>query len=229
MKKLLIAVSNSALGDSLCRFAKDDFSLQTCYNGIDAVSALESFRPDALILSLNLSHLDGLEVLRQGGDSLPPVVLALTPHDSPYVEHAAAKLGVGYIIRIPAKSSVVIMRLKDMLAFWEKPQTQAIIHDHLLNLDISSQRTGFQQLEVGIALFAEDKEQSLTCELYPSIAKACNKTSGKQIERAISEVINDAWKRRDCSIWERYFPGCGAEDAKCPSNKKFIAKIANML
>lgn len=229
MKKLLIAVNDPALGDSLCRHAKDHFTLQICYNGKDAVSCLESFRPDALVLSLNLSHLDGLEVLRQSGAFLPPVVLALTSYCSPYTEHAAAQLGVGYIMLLPANPTAVIMNLLDMLAFWEKPQTQTIIRSHLFNLNIPTQRTGFQQLEVGIALFAEDTEQSLTCELYPSIAKVCNKTSGKQIERAISEAISDAWKHRDCHIWERYFPGSGAEDAHCPSNKKFIAKIANML
>ena len=100
-----------------------------------------------------------------------------------------------------------------------------IIRRHLLALNIPQARKGFQYLCIGIQLFAQDPEQSLTKELYPAIAKALGYGSAAQVERSIRTAILSAWQQRNASAWDQYFPGTSS----VPTNKHFLCAIAQMI
>jgi hypothetical protein len=59
-------------------------------------------------------------------------------------------------------------------------------------------------------------------ELYPAIISIWGRGDPATLERAIRCAIEAAWKNRNETIWAEYFPDC----AKCPNNKKFIARLA---
>lgn len=77
-----------------------DYEVTYCHNSLDAADLLhENFA--GLILDLFLPGTDGLTLLEQTQDRLPPVVLILTRFLSPYVLQTVDALCGGYILRIP--------------------------------------------------------------------------------------------------------------------------------
>ena len=95
----------------------------------------------------------------------------------------------------------------------------------LRELQIGIHRNGYRQLLILVPCYALDENQSLTKELYPYAAGCFGYASWQPVEHAVRLVILDAWERRDKAVWEKYFPGM----KKPPSNKKFIATLAERL
>jgi hypothetical protein len=98
----------------------------------------------------------------------------------------------------------------------------AVAAAHLQHLGISRKHDGFIQLRMGIPLFAQDPAQRLEKELYAAISTLLGNNTPKQIERTIRSCLKVAWQQRNEAIWQSYFPDC----TKCPSNKAFIARLA---
>ena len=95
----------------------------------------------------------------------------------------------------------------------------------LLEMGIACHRMGFQQLCIAIPQYAENINISLSKELYPAIAEHMQLSDWRSVEHTIRESIRQAWDHRDLEVWEKYFPRA----AKCPSNKVFLAVMAEYL
>lgn len=211
-----------ALVDALQR----DYHVISC-GGPETGMGLLKQRPDILVLDLMLPGMDGLTFLENTREFHPPVILALTPQISPYILQAVSDLGVGFVITKPCTIRAVTNRIADMLRKLEAPfqaNPQAIIRDHLLALQLCISSDGFQQLRIGIPLFAQDKTQRLSKELYPAIAQRFG-CSAEAVEHSIRDAISAAWLIRDESVWRSYFPNL----TECPTNKVFIAQLAELL
>ena len=100
-------------------------------------------------------------------------------------------------------------------------QTKAM----LLHMQFPVHRNGYKQLCIAVPLFTQDPFQSLTKELYPTIARQLGFTDGKAVERCIRDCILYAYTHRNPKIWEQYFP----YTTKAPSNKQFLSTLAEML
>ena len=100
-------------------------------------------------------------------------------------------------------------------------QVQVMLHA----LGIAVHRRGYQQLCIGIPLYARDVTQSLTKELYPTIARELGYPDWRSVERAIRSAICDAWGNSRSAVWAVYFP----DARKPPSNKEFIATLAERI
>ena len=99
------------------------------------------------------------------------------------------------------------------------------IRSTLQILGIPVHRKGYRQLVIAIACFTRDNNQSITKELYPSVAKISGSQDWRLVERDIRAAIHHAWGIRDTSAWEIYFPNAG----KAPTNKVFISTLSNLL
>ena len=86
-------------------------------------------------------------------------------------------------------------------------------------------RLGYIHLTLAVPMYARDKTQSLSKEIYPPIAARFGYADWHCVERSIRTAILDAWERRDPEVWRRYFP----EETKASTNKKFIAALAERL
>lgn len=95
----------------------------------------------------------------------------------------------------------------------------------LHKLGVPVHRIGYKQLRLAIALFAQNDTQFITKELYPHIAAHFGYADWRPVEHAIRLTICCAWNHRDPEVWKEYFPGA----ATAPSNKLFIAAIADLL
>ena len=103
------------------------------------------------------------------------------------------------------------------------PQEQTMRMLHELCLPVY--RLGYKQLCVGIPHYRENGIQNLSKDLYPWLAEQFDHVSPQAVEHAIREAIRYAWEHRDPEVWAQYFPG----SAKQPSNKQFIATLAERL
>ena len=67
-----------------------------------------------------------------------------------------------------------------------------------------------------------DPAQSVTKELYPTVAAICG-GNAVQVERSIRSAIAAAWVRGDHQLWQVYFPG----ELARPTNASFISRLAD--
>lgn len=89
---------------------------------------------------------------------------------------------------------------------------------------------GYQYLNDGIAMVVEDRELlgAVTKELYPAIAEK-NNTSPKGVEKAIRHAIKVAWMGSNTKFIEELFFNPRYGYIKKPTNRQFIAVLADRL
>jgi len=100
-------------------------------------------------------------------------------------------------------------------------QTKELLHKFGVPIHL----IGYKALCIAIPLYAQNNLQSVTKELYPTVAEQMGLSGYKGIERSIRKAISDAWDKRDVAVWAQYFPHLETS----PSNKLFIATLAELL
>ena len=100
-------------------------------------------------------------------------------------------------------------------------QTAAVLRE----LGIPVHRIGFTLLCTAVPYYRADVTRSLSKEVYPYAAERFGCRDPQAVEQAIRAVIQSAFLTGDRAAWERYFPRI----RKAPSNKRFIASIAQVL
>lgn len=229
MYKLLIADSSEPYTDILRDIFQKEFDLRICSDGETALEQLLTFQPDALILNLMLPYKDGLTVLQEAAHK-PRVILAITPFMSPYIQQSAADLGVQYLTILPSVHSLRV-RLMDLIATTIAPkedlkaQTAVLLH----SLNFPTHLDGYQQLCVGIPIFAKNPNLRLSKELYPQIAEHFALPDARTVEHSIRKAVTAAWGRKDTAVWAKFFSADPSGEFPCPTNKEFIAHIAAQL
>ena len=231
MDKLLIVDSSVAFTSAVEKILKDQFLIQTCHDGDSAIAALESYRPDVLIINLMLPYRDGLMVLQETTFH-PHIILAITTHINGYIQNSIRELGIDYTMICPS-AKVLCLRLQDLIRNYNaKPNTtdslQTVIH-HLDLLGFSVHWDGYRQLCVAIPQYAQDPGQFFTKELYPAVAKQCGSKSAECVEHSIRKSIHSAWAKGDMALWRKYFTPGPRGRIVCPSNKEFICRLSELL
>lgn len=224
--RLLIADSDDGFLMAASEAFSADFEVLTCQDGETALLLLSTFKPQALIINLMLPFKDGLTVLQEAA-VLPPVIIATTGIILPYIENACAALNIGYLMVSPCLNALRV-QLISMVTQWESDDTpqnlnvQAIKHLHIMNFP--THRIGYRQLCDAIPLYYQDRDQCLDTVLYAEIART-HGGNVKSVEKAMREVIKQAWEKHDPIVWGKYFQNLDT----CPSNKVFFDAIADHL
>lgn len=231
MEKILIADSAAVFAGALESALQGRFQIKRCADGETALTLLQSFRPDILIINLMLPYLDGLCVL-QKTPFQPQIILVTTNYLSSYMERAVTELGVDYTMIMPSVESLRL-RLEDLLRSRDKarpPQDmeKAAAH-HLHQLGVPTHLDGYRQLCVALPLFAKQPQQLLTKELYPAVAAYFDSRDSRAVEHSIRKAIRAAWLHRDNAVWRRYFPPEPGGRIRYPSNKVFLCTLAQIL
>jgi DNA-binding LytR/AlgR family response regulator len=84
-----------------------------CGNGIDALAALESLRPDLVLLDVQMPELDGVSVLRALPREQWPAVIFVTAYDR-YAIEAFDLNAVDYLLK-PGETHLIRGTLRDLL------------------------------------------------------------------------------------------------------------------
>lgn len=229
MQKLLIADCNEDYRTALTVLLQDSYHVISCRTGTEALALLRQELPDILLLDLMLPELDGLTVLeRATADGIHPLVLAITPLFSSYINRSTQRLGIEYLVRKPCDLNALAARVKDLSQRLSSPSARVdpatYVTDTLLSLCFSTKHNGFAYLREGIILMSIEPTQSVTKQLYPTVAHSfgCSK---ENVERSIRTAMEYAWDHGDRTLWCRYFPDAGQR----PTNAVFISRISEAL
>ena len=244
-KKVLIADTNTVFIKNLSDELKNkgfDFIKETL-NGSEAIKLASSFKPDAVILDLFLPGTDGAGVINEisalSGKAKPIFIVTASVYN-PAMLSDAINAGADYCLMKPCECSAVVQKLEKAFA-----SPAGVVHtpeSPLLN-DLESQITGiihqigvpahikgYQYLRCAIMMTVENSDliNSITKELYPSVAKTFGTTSSR-VERAIRHAIEVAWDRGDVDVINSYFGYTVQSQRGKPTNSEFIALISDNL
>ena len=233
MRKLLIADSSEALCMVLTDALQNTYQIRTCQDGITALELLRIYEPDVLILDLLLPRLDGITLLQMAQQNeRVPLTLATTLLVNDYVMESIDKYHVGYMMVKPCDTKALIMRVNDLAErltdqsiSYSDPKSRA--NDFLMELAVPTKLKGYGYIREAMFLMRNDFAQSITKELYPAVATAFG-VSATQVERSIRNAIEISWKKRNRTIWKRYFDDAD-DDAAKPTNAEFVSRLAHCL
>lgn len=232
--KVLIADGNDAFLAELSQVLQSLYSLRICRDGVETMQLLERFAPDILVLDLMLPGMDGISLLRATARAPhQPKVLATTRFISDYVMDALDHLQVGYVMVKPCDIHAIAARIADLsrlsLPHRVQPAGQRDTASHLLlTLGVQTKRKGYRCLQEALLLKQHDPGQSITKELYPAVAAVCG-SSALRVERAIRCAIEDAWEKRNETVWQLYFPVQTGATHRRPTNAAFISRLADCI
>ncbi len=234
MKKVLIAEHSEEELRALEALLGEHCAVRTCRDGAAALELLRDHAPDIFVLDLALTQLDGLALLEQLHDFSPrPMLLVTADITSGYVMTRLQQLGVDYVMRRPCQVQTLYERICDFLAQLrqapiEQPAQERLLGAMLLRLGVCAKLDGFDYLMTAIPFYLRDTAQSLTKELYVSVADACH-SDAQLVERSMRTAIERAWRSRDERVWQQYFPCAKNGLVPRPTNGEFIARLAHLL
>lgn len=254
--QVVIADDNKEFGDILCEYlgSQDDIEVVgVARDGIEAYDIITEMLPDVAILDIIMPHLDGLGVLEKINSQFTgkkPLFIILSAVGQDKITQRALALGAEYYVVKPFDMDVLISRIRQLK---EVKQASVIKYDsHLesksyqrstspenLEVEVTSVMheigvpahiKGYQYLREGIMMVVKDLDiiNSITKQLYPSIAKQFN-TTPSRVERAIRHAIEVAWSRGQVDAIDSLFGYTVNMRKGKPTNSEFIAMIADKL
>ncbi len=230
----------------------------TANDGNEACNVVMSCEPDVLILDVIMPILDGisvLEKLREAPMSKKPVIIMLSAVGQDKITGRALALGAEYYIIKPFDMDALSVRIRQLINTqdtFKMATTQNIMHKdavptqpkpvitkHTLETEVTSviheigipaHIKGYQYLRDAIIMAINNMDilNSITKQLYPSIAKRYN-TTPSRVERAIRHAIEVAWSRGKMDTIDKLFGYTVNNGKGKPTNSEFIALIADKL
>lgn len=227
VQSILIIDPSDAFRIELEKELKKDYCVYSCATADDGLKILQEHRPDALVINLFLHGTDGLYFLESSKDYLPGSILTLSPIYPPYSLQRLKDLGVSYPLLSTCPVRIAAHRIRDILnssGASMPPDAQDVTAAHLNILGIPHS-AGYEDLRVGVPLFAQDPAQGMIKEFYPAAATLRGRNSWNLVERSIRDAKEQAYEKRNDAVWKEYFP----DTSHCPKNKQFIARLAEFL
>ena len=217
-------------------------------NGEAAVEIIKEKKPDVVLLDIIMPKLDGIGVLEKLRDERlekQPTVIMVTAMGQESVAEEAMELGASYFILKPFDSEMVIRKIKQakldkkvqkpFVALKEqeglnKNQLEIIITNIIHEIGVPAHIKGYQYLRdsIMLAIYDMDILNSITKQLYPTIAKQFGTTSSR-VERAIRHAIEVAWGRGKMDTIDALFGYTVHAGKGKPTNSEFIALIADKI
>ncbi len=224
-RKLLIADSTEAFRLAMEDILRDEFCICCTGDGREAMELLHSFAPDFLVLDVRLPGVNGIDFLQSvAQQGLAPNTLTITATASPWVVGKAWEFGVRHILQKPCSLSAAANQVRQMagLCLEQKPRTELRISAVLLEMGFKAKHDGFRYLRDAVLIYERDPHQTLTKELYHTVAQMYG-AKANQVERSIRSAIAYAWKFGDVAIQKRYFP------EGRPTNGDAIARLTEYI
>ena len=232
--KLLIAESNEELCQALTDLLSEHYHICTCRSGDRAQQLLRSFAPDIIYIDLMLPQVDGITVLNTAlQEGIRPTILASISFESPYISDALSRLQVDYVVKKPCAAKAIAGHIAELSGTQKtrsigKDESVLDLSSLLLQMNFGSHRDGYRFLVYGAPLFAQNPQQTVTKELYPTIGKHFGK-SGMQVERSMRSAIESAWEDRNETVWRQYFTPAPDGMIPRPTNSQMLHTLVHLL
>lgn len=234
LTKILIADSSGEFRMALTEQLKDRYSVRSCSNGTQALSLLDSFCPDLLIVDLMLQSVDGLGVLLEARkkEHCPPALVTATVFP-PYAVSLIEQLNVAYAMLKPCDMDILTERIDDLVTNICAPlplsaSPYSAVTAVLLELGMNPGRGGFQYCRDAILMLEREPHLRVTKDIYPVISKRYN-TGATAVEKNIRDAVSAAWKSADRSILLKYFIPAANGQIPRPSNHVFLSTLTEQI
>ncbi len=247
-KKVLISDDNAEFCKQLTTFLKNH-GFETVVaekNGSQVLEKISQHHPKAVIMDIFMTYMDYAGVIQQTEQmKLPerPLFMIHTSCNDSRVTADLMNAGVSYVFFKPFNASIMADRINELTQNSQPAialsSQQAPVDDAQLELEITAiihkigvpaHIKGYHYLRESIMLAVKDSDiiNSVTKQLYPTVAKRYNTTSSR-VERAIRHAIEVAWDRGDVDVLNSYFGYTIHNTRGKPTNSEFIAMIADKL
>ena len=239
--KVLLADDSADFGCS-CKNALQSNGydvIVTHKDGAEVLKKLEQDGADVLLLDAFMPKVDAIGVMKEMGQlnlKKKPLTIVMSYSDSSSLEQQILTAGADYYFLKPFDVQMLAERIGQLTGF--NPETGAIsessldviVSDIMHQIGVPAHIKGYQYLRYAIILTVNDYTMmnSVTKELYPTVAKAF-KTTSSRVERAIRHAIEVAWDRGDVDVLSSYFGYTIQNSRGKPTNSEFIAMISDKL
>ena len=242
---VILLESNSAVLSQLKEAFNDNEKYSILYagdDGDDGIKQILKLKPDLVIVGMFLKGTDGCGVIRAIKKTWANAKIIATgiPNDT-LIEQAMGE-GAMYYLAKPFSIQAAMERIdelaktkstqeKDIAIRRRKPVTlEEKISEIFISIGIPPHIKGYGYLREGIKMTIENPHviNSVTKELYPSIAKKFSTTASK-VERAIRHAIEVAWNRGRIDAINAIFGARIYLGTEKPTNSEFIALVADKL
>ena len=211
-------------------------------SGTEALELLTKENIDVVVCDLVLSGLDGFSLMEKCQEAKVGARFLITSSlSSETFINKSIELGAFYYMIKPVETSLLINRIKlvsedsgenakQQLNSNKNKMLEEKISNIFITVGIPAHIKGYQFLREAIKLATERPEiiNSITKELYPSIAKRFSTTSSK-VERAIRHAIEVAWNRGKIENINDVFGIKVYNSNEKPTNGEFIALVADKM
>ncbi len=242
---VIVLESNTAVLAQLKDAFSDKQNFQILYAGDDGDEGIKQIlrlKPDLAIVGMFLKGTDGCGVIRAVKKTWANAKIIATgiPNDA-LIEKAMGEGAVYYLVK-PFSIQAALERIYELMKDKPKEETDISVNrrkpvsleekisEIFISIGIPPHIKGYVYLREGIRLTVEKPHviNSVTKELYPSIAKKFSTTASK-VERAIRHAIEVAWNRGRIDAINAIFGARIYLGTEKPTNSEFIALVADKL
>ncbi|KMK77937.1 response regulator YycF [Alkalihalobacillus pseudalcaliphilus] len=112
-KRILVVDDERPIADILkFNLEKEGFEVTCAYDGVEALSQVEKFDPDLILLDIMLPHKDGMEVCREVRKKSDVPIIMLTAKDSEIDKVLGLELGADDYVTKPFSTRELLARVK---------------------------------------------------------------------------------------------------------------------
>ena len=211
-------------------------------DGDEGAKAILGEKPSVIVTGMFLKGADGCEIIRLAKKTWQDVkIMATGPSNDELIDRAMTEGAIYYLVK-PFSVDVAIERIGELMkekpvSYREYPFTkrkavsvEEKISEIFIAIGIPPNIKGYSYMREGIKMMIERPYiiNSVTKELYPSIAKKFSTTPSK-VERAIRHAIEVAWNRGRIEAINAIFGARIYLGQEKPTNSEFIALVADKL
>ena len=251
--KVAVADYDKDCASGLCDYMRQTTKIEVVgcvFDGLEVPSMVKNSAPDVLVMDMLLPTIDGVGVLERLNRmqlKKRPHILIISSVLSDTFASFASLSGVDYCMLKPVNYDAVIDRITMMASpittgvdiaknrgvstkKFDYSKVESMVTNVKHEIGIPAHIKGYQYIRRAImmAIYDLDIMNSVTKELYPTIAENFGTTSSR-VERAIRHAIELAWDRGDMDTLNNVFGYTVSQIKGKPTNSEFIAMIADKL
>ena len=168
------------------------YEVRTAESGTEAVRAAREFEPDIVVLDVMMEDIDGFEVARRLGESVP--VLFLTARDTVEDRVKGLTLGADDYVAKPFSLEEVVLRIRAIL---RRSRTETAREDVLRYADLELDTAAHEVRRGGVLVELSPTEFNLLAYLLTNAGRVVSK----------AQILDSVWRYDfdgDSSIVESY-------------------------
>lgn len=223
-------------------------------DGAEGVGALKRYNPDVVVLDLLLPNVDGLAILEEAnmlGSRGFKFIISGNHNQIRFIESTYKNMLNNILVMLIDEDDAGNKNLsiyeaitksrdfkgKDVHVLYGEAEDslieselEIVVTEIIHEIGVPAHIKGYQYLRSSIMMAVKDMDvlNSITKQLYPSIAKQYDTTSSR-VERAIRHAIEVAWGRGKTDTINELFGYSLSQGKLKPTNSEFIALIADKI